>query len=189
MKKLIALLLALCLLLVFCAGAAGAEAAETNEELTPHQVRYYFEHRLLPNEFHNNTAELVAFLRENGLFALWRNFTQNNGFDVIYTADDFSVTEFPQEDGTFLMLLIMPKPEDTPLCARIYLCQRAGSGDTGFFTVEYDNYFGESWFLCGWTKDGNHQNYGAAIALPAPDDPGYEEALNNEINMILQLLP
>ena len=109
MKKWIALLLALCLLLP--CSALGETAAEETAGPTPHDIRYYFEHRLLPGELYENTDQLIGFLRKNGIYALWSNFTGNNGFDVIYPEDAFEMAEFPQEDGANVMMLSLPKPE------------------------------------------------------------------------------
>ena len=65
MKKWIALLLALCLLLPCTAlgETAAEEAAEEAAEITPHDIRYYFEHRLLPSELYENTDQLTEYLR------------------------------------------------------------------------------------------------------------------------------
>ena len=109
---------------------------------------------------------------------------KNNGADVCYAEDGFAAEELPREDGLYLMRLTMPRPEDTPLCSRIYLCRDPATDKTGYFTVEYDNLLGEAWFLCGWTPEGVHMNYGSAAALPDPDDPGYRAALDAEAEQV-----
>lgn len=190
MKKWIALLLALCLLLP-CAvlgETAAEETAEEMVEITPHDIRYYFEHRLLPSELYENTEQLIGFLRQNGIYALWANFTGNNGFNVVYPEDAFGMAEFPQEDGTNVMMLSLPKPEDSPLCSRVYLCWNPETGKAGYYTVELDSFFGEAWYLCSWSADGNHLDYGAINALPDPEDPGYADALQAEISAVLELM-
>ena len=184
MKKWIALLLALCLLLP-CAvlgETAAEETAEEMVEITPHDIRYYFEHRLLPSELYENTEQLIGFLRQNGIYALWANFTGNNGFNVVYPEDAFGMAEFPQEDGTNVMMLSLPKPEDSPLCSRVYLCWNPETGKAGYYTVELDSFFGEAWYLCSWSADG------AINALPDPEDPGYADALQAEISAVLELM-
>ncbi len=190
MKKWIALLVALCLLLpcaAFCETAAE-ETAEEAAEITPHEIRYYFEHRLLPSELYENTDQLTEYLRKNGAYVLWANFTGNNGFDVVYPEDAFGTAEFPQDDGTNVMMLSLPKPEESPLCSRVYLCWNPETGKTGYYTVELDNFFGEAWYLCSWTADGVHMDYGAINPLPDPEDPGYADALQEEIGTVLQLM-
>ena len=44
----------------------------------------------------------------------------------------------------------------------------------------WTNFFGESWFLCGWTKDGTHLDYGVFDAASDPEDPEYENILDAE---------
>ena len=192
MKKWIALLLIFCLLLPCAALCETAdtteETAEETREITPHDVRYYFEHRLLPQDFFEYGETLIGYLRENGTYAIWEDLTQSNGFDVIYSGEEYGLAEYPQEDGTEVIMLTFPKPEDTPLCSHVYLCLNPETGAQGYYTVEYDNFFGESWYLCCWTKDGNHLDYGVINPLPDPEDPGYADALNAEIATVLELL-
>ena len=197
MKKWISLLLAFCLLLP-CAAVcendvlnATDTAAETDGEdaaPTPYQVRKYFEQSLLPQLFYEDQDHFLDFINENGFFALWQNFTEGSGFDPVYSPEDFSQAMIQKEDGTRIILAVLPVPEDTPLCSRIYFCLNPESGKKGCYTVEYDNLFDEQWFLCGWTEDNVHMSYGATSALPAPADPGYEAALQAETDKVLELL-
>ena len=191
MKRWIALLLMICLLpcAALCGeAAAAAEAAEKEESPTLHDARYYFEHRMLPDYFYNNRDALVSYLRRNGVFTLWERFCQNNGLDPTYEEDRFGVREFPQEDGTEVMILTLPKPEDMTLCCRIYLCWNPETGTAGYYTVEYDNLLGETWFLCGWTANGTHMNYSIVSAVTDPEDPEYEAALEKELKAVLELM-
>ena len=54
--------------------------------------------------------------------------------------------------------------------------------------MELDNFFGEAWYLCSWTAEGVHMDYGAINPLPDPEDPDYEGALQAEISTVLQLM-
>ena len=193
MKKWIALLLALCLLIPCAALGESTQAEEetvTEEaaEITPHQVRYYFEHRLLPQLLYEDPDQLLGFLNDNGIYTLWYNFTQNNGFDVIYAADDFDQALYQADNGTWYMQVFLPKPEDMPLCCRVYLCWNPDTDQKGYYTIEYDNYFGDAWFLCGWTEDGVHMDFGTLDAPQNPDDPEYAALMAEEIDAVLELL-
>lgn len=196
MRKWIALLLCLCLLLPCAAlGETSAETPAPEDEsdeavqtLTLYDVRYYFEHRLLPEELYENRDQLVAFLRSSGVHALWASLTGSIGFETVYPEDAFGIAEFPQEDGTNVIMLSLPAPEDSPLCSRVYLCWNPETGKAGYYTVELDNLFGETWFLCGWNAEGIHENYGTVSALPAPDDPDYDAALQAEAAVVTELL-
>ena len=82
----------------------------------------------------------------------------------------------------------LPKPEDMTLCCRIYLCWNPETGTAGYYTVEYDNLLGETWFLCGWTANGTHMNYSIVSAVTDPEDPEYEAALEKELKAVLELM-
>jgi hypothetical protein len=181
MKKITALLLALCLLLPYVAFCEAAAAPSL------HDYRYYFEHKLLPGELYGNAEQMLGFIRENGLYAMWRNFVTNNGGDPVYTEDQFRYTEQTLDDGTMLIRMDFPKPEDSPLCSRVYLLRNAETGEAGYFTVEYDNFMGEAWFLCGWTPKGDHKNFGGAEPLPAEDSADYQAALDRETDEVVRL--
>ena len=183
MKKTLALLLALCLLLP-CT-AACADAAET-EAPSLHDYRYYFEHRYMTQPFFENPDQIMGIVAKYGVWQLWSDFMQNNGADPVYTAEDFSEEVLPQEDGSYLMRIILPKPEDSPLCGRLYLYWNPGTGEAGYYTIEYDNFMGEAWFLCGWSKNHDHLNFGGAAPLPDPSDPGYQKALDAEAAEVLK---
>ena len=195
-KRWIVLFLALCLLLPCAAlGETAAEvpAAEEAEEAappTPYAVRYFFEHKLLPQLlYEEDPQQFLGYLNENGVFALWSSFTQTNGFDVIYTQEDFAQNLYMEEDGSWIMLVNLPKPEEAPLCSRVYLCWNPTTDRKGYYTVEYDNFMGEAWFLCGWNEDGTHRTYGGAAVVPDdPDDPAYSTLLQEEMAVVLELL-
>lgn len=184
MKKAIAFLLIICLLLP-C--AALCEAAQTAQAPSLHDLRYYFEHKLLPGELYQNTDQVSAFLRENGPYVMWRNFAQNNGGEVVYTEDQFAMEEVPLEGGGWLIRLTFPKPEDSLLCSRVYLLHNPETNESGYFTVEYDNFMGDAWFLCGWTPKGNHMNFSGVDNLPAPDSADYRAALDKEAEEVVRL--
>jgi len=182
MKKILSILLAFCLLLPCAAAMCEATAAPSL-----HDCRYYFEHKLLPTELYQNAEQMLAFLRENGLYAMWRNFAINNGADPVYPEDRYRFEEQTLDDGTLLVRLTFPKPEDSLLCGRVYMLRNPETGEAGYFTVEYDTFMGEAWFLCGWTPNGNHMNYSGMDPLPSPDSTDYQAALDRETDAVIQL--
>ena len=188
MKKWIAMILTLCMLLPFAAlgeavtkepaEEAPAEAAEEVKETTLHDVRYYFEHRMLPQMFFDMPEAIILYLQEGKAFDLWKSLTDNIGFPLTFTEDQFTVRGYLQEDGSTLLQLELPKPEDTPLCYRVYF-YRSAAGTDHYFTIEYDDFFGEAAYLCAWTAEGNHLNFGT-IDILDPEDPDYEAKLAEE---------
>ena len=187
MKKLLSVFLIICLLLpvaAFCEEEAASEAPPT-----PTEVRYHFEHRFLPQLLFEDPQQLFTFLSGDdvGIFYLWNNFTQNNGFDTVYSVEDFGQNLIEKDDGVLIYQLIMPDPEVTPLCNRIYLCWNVETGETGFYTIEFDDMFGvDMWYLCGWKPDGVHENYGYIESLPSSDE-NYGQLLQEEPDVVLAL--
>ena len=189
MRKWIALLLAFCLLIPCTAfGETAVETETGNETPSLHSVRYYFEHQLLPQLLYADPEVLITFLEREGTFELWNRYTEQYGLEAYYTADVFGEELVTTDDGILMMVVKMPAPEETPLCSRIYLCLDKNTGKAGCYTVEYDNFMGEAWFLCGWTMEGNHMNFGTIPALPDPESPDYAEALRAEREQVLSIL-
>ena len=208
MKKRIALLLALCLLLpcialaettaeVPAAKETTAEtpvAAETAVEAalpTAYDVRYYFEQMLLPQLFYEyeDPNQFLGYLTENGVFSVWESFTGNNGFDRVYGQEDFAQNLYLEDDGILMMLVNLPKPEDLHLCNRVYLCLNPNNGKRGYYTVELIQAGEEKWSLGGRTEQGETLNYGEAQAIPEdPNDPAYTEILTAEMAEVLKIL-
>ena len=190
MKKWIALLLAFCLLLPGAAlceeAAAPAESAEEAQGPALEDIRYYFEHQLLPDLFYEDPGKVLGYLQNNPLFALWQSLCESIPFDVTYPEDAFGALFVLGDDVQVLARLDLPRPEATPQCSRIYLYWNQETGSAGYYTVEYDNFLEESEFLCGWTKDHEHTSY-ASGAMLNPESPDYAEQLALETGRVMEL--
>ena len=187
MKKLFALLLALTLL-ASLAVPALAEAATEEEAsgVTLARMRYYFEHNVLPRYFHDDPANMLSVMKDVGAYRLWASLADENGVDYPYQEEDFNLRWY-EPDGVTVLLIEMPRPETSPDCFRIYMVYDPAAGSAGYYTVEYDNFMGETAFLCGWTADMTHMNYGGGDILdPAADD--YEAALEAEVLQVASML-
>lgn len=206
MKKLLAILLTLCLLLPACALAetetavtetetaetetAAAETAETEAEqqITLHDIRYYFEHRLNRDYFFSGAGDWIDTLKEAGPFDFWSWLTDQIGFDVTFSEADFGFREL-ERDGIRMAVLEMPKAEQVPDCCRIWMCVEPATGKAWYYTVEYDNFMGEAWYLCEWVKTGdgdndwNHMDYGPFAAADSSAED-YEAQLEAEAGLI-----
>ncbi len=187
MKKLLMILLALCLALpAVCLAEAGETETEGGEEgeLTLHNVRYYFEHVLGRSYFFDDPSGWMDILRNPGPYDFWKWVTEQLSFDTTYIEEDFNVREL-EKDGIRMIIVEMPEPEENLDCARIWHCLEPETGNAWYYTVEYNNYFGEAFFLCEWKADGNHMDYGVFEAAdPAEED--YEAQLEAEADLILQ---
>ena len=193
MKRILLLLLLLTTALCACtATAEEAPAADTEaEELTLFDVRYYFEHRLLPQRFYKAPEDTMESLRDSGLYDLWCSYATENDFLSTYQEKDFSTRDMSQDSGMKILMLEMPRPEDTLLCYRIYLCVDPASGTAAYSTAEYDEYEGyydEGCLICGWNPDGTHQFFTEGRILPDEPDSGYESGLAEEAAAVLELM-
>lgn len=196
MKRIIILAL-LFSMAVFPMAITAEEARETDAPetgkaaVTLFDVRYYFEHRLLPQVFYQDPEGTMESLPESGLYDRWSRYTAESSFDVTYPEDAFSVREMMQDSGIRMLMLTMPQPESTLLCYRIYLCFDPETGTAAYYTAEYDiyeGYYDEECLICGWKPDRIHQYFTETRILPDSDDPEYEKALAEEAETILKLM-
>jgi hypothetical protein len=189
MKKLLIVLL-LTVLAVMPGMTTAEETSETEtEEITLFDARYYFEHRLLPQRFFHNPKATMESLAGTGLYELWKAYAAENGFDVTYKAAEFATRRETRDGGVTILILTMPRPEETLLCYRIYLCVQ--DDEEAYFTAEldeYDGYYDEGCLICGWNPEGVHQLYTQSRILPGEDDPEYEKALAEETDKVVTLL-
>lgn len=122
------------------------------------KLRYELEHRILPYQFYNNTKSFIrAQLGEGGTFGLYSYIFERAGLANPYTSADFSVNAGKVDEGIYLLTLRLPYPEYMPLCYRIHMVWDEEFGHLAYYTMERSL---KDDFLCGWTADGVHTNYG-----------------------------
>ncbi len=185
MKRLIAMLLALILLAALPALAEAAPEEEASG-VTLERMRYFFEHNVMPRYFHEDPQMMLDVLKENGIYALWASLADENGVEYPYQEGDFTLNWY-EPDGMTVLQIGMPAPEVSPQCFRIYMAYDPASGSAGYYTIEYDNMLGEAAFLCSWTADMTHMNYGGAEILdPAAED--YQARLDAEAELVASML-
>ena len=177
------------------AAGTGEEAEESGEEdvapeeegWTVTEVRYAFEHNMLPKYFFYKTDSLLDGIDSVGMYPLWASVAEENGVDPTYDPEDFGVRWYVTDDGTELAQIELPYPEESMLCYRIYLAYNASTGKARYFTVERDNFLYETSFACEWTDEMEHINYGSLYILD-PDSEDYEQRLLEEADIFAQLV-
>ena len=152
---------------------------------TLHQARYHFEHNALPFYFYDDPGNMLDVMSQHGCFELWKALVEENGIAYPYTEEDFREIWYAAGDAVLLQIEL-PKPEDTPLCFRIYMAYDPTTEQAGYYTVEYDNFFDEAAILCGWDKEHVHTEYAGAAILD-PEDPDYDSKLLEEAKGVAQL--
>ena len=202
MKRMIILILLLAMAVFPCMCAAEeaqdpaiSEIAEIpdaeSEEITLFDIRYNFEHRMLPRQFYLAPERTMDSLMGTGLYDIWCSYTAENTFDTTFRAGDFSARELMRDSSVRMLMLTMPVPNETLLCYRIYLCLDPDSGKAGYYTAEYDRHEGfydEGCLICGWNPDRTHSFYTEGRILPDEDDPEYKKALAEEATVILNIM-
>lgn len=126
------------------------------------EIRYYFEHRLLPDCFYKYKEKFImALLTSEGkfLYDIMSDLCRESQEENIYSLEMYKVSACKLEDGTRIVKLDMPKPESEPLCYRIYLVFDESFEKADYLTAER-GIMEEQIFLCGWDENGEHFNFG-----------------------------
>ena len=129
-------------------------------------LMYQFEHQLIPQWINRTPAFFNDMVKEGEQATLFRqaaSFFERQGEQLPYSQEDFGGTHFRIDDNTVVVMMKMPEPEVTPLCHRIYMFLDTRDNRTGCYTLEKgsDPITGkELMFVCGWSADGRHENYG-----------------------------
>ena len=168
------------------AAEAGETADEAVAEVSLEQARYHFEHRTLPGFFYTDPASMLTALRDVDMYTLWDAFANENGVSYPYQPEDYKMHWYEAADGATLLQVELPQPDGNTLCYRIYFVCNESAGVAGYYTVEYDTFSPDVAFMCGWTADGTHMNYGGMEVLdPQGDD--FEGRIFSEAQQVASL--
>lgn len=181
--RLIAMLIALMLALLPALAAAEADA---DAGYTAAEVRYAFEHNMLPRYFYADPQNLIDHVADMGLYVLWASVATENGADPTYPEEDYVTHIYDLEGGGTLMQIELPDPDANLLCYRIYFLYDPQTGEAGYYTAESDTFTPDACFLCSWTQDGRHLDFGGVDAI-SRSDANYAEALEAEAGKIVEL--
>ena len=152
------------------------------------QVRYTVEHKILPEMFFSEKAKdyfLILMASEGKLiFDFLRFFGRDQDYKCPYSAEDFKLDlhiirkpdKESEDPGKAILEIIMPEPEQMPLCSRIYICHDMKLENFEYFTLEKS--VGDSDALCAWTSAGIHENFGTA---PKTKEEVLREVVNKYI--------
>lgn len=155
--------------------------------MRPYDIYYYIQHNFLCLAFYKEKKEFInvfADVKGKLLFVLARDMLRREGIiDVPFEAEDFDVTFSELSDSISVCKVTFPEPEETALCYCVYMLYDTDFANLMYFTVEKsedlssifgkDLGLGESYFLCGWSKEGAHLNFGTFDSI----DKAYDKAL------------
>ncbi len=152
---------------------------------TPQEVRNEFEHSMIPRYFFESPDSMLDGIDEVGIYWLWESVCGENGVDPYYPKENYIEHWYPaNENGTFVQIEL-PDPEANLLCYRIYLIYDPSTGQTAYYTAEYDNLLGDACFLCSWDEDRTHSLLDELEILDRTADD-YNEKLRAEAEKVAQ---
>lgn len=143
--------------------------------MTLTELRYYYEHKILPKYYFEDTVPFLAEIFEaygdsdgegkidNFLYDMIRELAEKNGIAFPYSEDQYKVDMWKLDEDNFMIRLRMPEPDETVLCSYVYLLFPIEDfSQNRYFTVELTEIKKKRKYycLCEWDKEGVHKNYG-----------------------------
>ena len=131
------------------------------KDMQRHSIRYFFEHKLMPEGFYKEKEKFIMLLLEDKeiLFRTIDDLFNKQGFINPYTADQFDIDAAKLEDDVLIVKVTFPEPEEEPLCYCSYMLFTKDLEKKCYFCIEKGQE--EDFpFVCSWSPDGVHHNYG-----------------------------
>ena len=129
------------------------------------QLLYTFEHHWLPQLFFRQKEVITEALARGDsamIFRILESMAEQAEVKCPFTEADLAVEVEGYPIDRYIVRVTFPEPGHVPLCHFACLCFNKGLDDLRYLTVEKSGGFegDERPFLCGWTEDGRHENYG-----------------------------
>ena len=128
-----------------------------------HGIRYMYEHRLLPNWFFEDKEQFVGMILQDKavLYRIIEKIFDKENLPNPYKEDEFDIDVTKIVDDVLMLKIIFPEPEEEPLCYCAYMFFDSQFEKTSYFCIEKGNEAGNMCpFVCSWTTDSCHHNYG-----------------------------
>ena len=164
-------------------GTTGQDSKTESTGWKPSQVRYFFEHKMLPRYFYEKPEALLDGVRNVGIYPLWEAVSKENGTDPFYPKQDYSTHYYKAEDGTQIVQVEMPQPDEEPLCYRIYFVYNPDKDIAAYYTAECSSLAPDICFICNWSREGEHELCGSRDVLDKKDSK-YADALLEEAKLV-----
>ena len=128
------------------------------------QLLYTFQHDWFPQLFYRQQEALTAALINDGetVHRILTSLAGEAGVECPIEAAELPVEVLGYPIDRYVIKIAFPEPDQDPLCHFVCLCFDKGFTDMRYLTVEKSaGIDGDTRpFLCGWTRDGRHENYG-----------------------------
>lgn len=144
--------------------------------MNTHEIRYCFEHRILPRNFYEYKSDFFSLIlkQTDVLYKVINDIFEEEGVKNPYTENEFGIEVMKRDEELLVIRLVFPVPEDEPLCYCSYLFVDKKLQKLKYFCIERGNGT-ETVFVCSWTSDGRHINYGSCSLVGRED---YERCLS-----------
>ena len=166
------------------------EVQLTGDDITVQNVRYHFEHKLLPHYFYQAPYRIMTHLLSKSVMYSWQKLCNYNEIDPTYNEKDTKTSLYflagdGEDDDLLIERVVLPEPDQDLLCYRIYLLYDVYKEKAVYYTIESDKMTnemfpydgGEFVFVCSWDEDGSHYNYGTILLADSGDDAAMEKEL------------
>ena len=84
---------------------------------------------------------------------------EEEGIDDPYPEIAITIEPFRIEN-ILCSVIELPQPEEEPLCYEVYVLFNIDTKEGAYYCLEKGGYIDDQPFLCGWSKEGSHLNYG-----------------------------
>lgn len=135
-------------------------------KMSKKEIRYMFEHGLLPRWFFETTKDFVrTMLTEPSEF--FDNLDRMFEWEMVenpYTMEQFQIEHIKLTEDIMVLKLTFPEPEEAPFCYNSFAIYDEKFEKIRYFCIERAN--GEDSkeaFVCQWTKDERHINHGTCV--------------------------
>ena len=125
-----------------------------------HSSRYLLEHRIIPQFLYEEGIGFMvaAVSKDNVINNIFLDIMEKEEVKNPYGENPVSVEPFKIEN-ILVACFVFPEPEEEPLCYRSYAFFDTENERAAYYCVEMGEEGGAP-FLCGWSKEGTHLNYG-----------------------------
>jgi hypothetical protein len=166
--------------LLLLAASTLFAACVTMDSPQRHAVYYRVEHMILPSMWFGDRAELEKAFREKAGEALLEQFRSIASEASVTLPGNLAaaVEEIDLGNGWSGWLVTFPEPLTMPESKYSLLISKGD--ELRFYTWEFDNAMGPTlWFLCEWTPDHTHMDYG-------PREDGSKENFIRQVKLLME---
>jgi hypothetical protein len=131
--------------------------------MSQYNITYHFEHKLLPELFFTQTGAFVsaAIQKKDMLYDFIDSMFRDQKEENPYSPLDFIVEPVKLDEDVLALAVMFPQPIAEPLSYAALMLFDPEFEKKRFYSIEMGNDAGDNMpFLCGWTEDGSHINYG-----------------------------